>query len=591
MSKNDELPLDLPEPPTKEPADYILSSNYTLPSLLARGLMFTPNAGDGEGLAYLDQWHDRFPCDTNGVPEAWSSGVETSARNAFPILLKLRHQRRPIALRSRRDHRSLEALLLEDVDKFVFRSEEEKERFLSFEFENVPLESVTGRAVVDLARFRALAPKGSRTRRADTSDDHELSAIIRRADGIGAIIALILSNSRSNGEWVHQLGLITTVDPKRSMSDCWLREVIERLRKPNSPLPSDLDRALLAATCRVLLRHPLASGWPSAQILSEVVTEALTGSNPTAIASYHVELDAWANHCHEVLSGKTLTVMLSDEKSIARRALLLLLLRGTVQAVSAASLDDPRSGLVVGRNVKMLALALAAAREGLRALGREFKSIENDAQPIDLRKSLSSIIVEEMRCMLTGASRPPSYQIDVGYVRLGSLCGQWEVRLPGTTTICLPAGFHKRLQEAYQRFNKLGIDEWQQPEWSFDAVAFCATGSDGKTRKAILRIPRGDQFKSICQLWLPLDIRIANRADKRGSRIGHKHRDTVLTHILESQAQTAAAFRYVLSDDGESLAMLVELRSDSLTDAEIRRALVDACAEANKMAERIASQS
>jgi hypothetical protein len=337
------------------------------------------------------------------------------------------------------------------------------------------------------------------------------------------------------------------------------------------------------------MRHPLSSGWPAAQVLNELITETVNGSAETFTASFRSELDAWADHCRQVLSGKTSTVSLTDEKSIVRRALLLLLLRGTVEGIASASLDDARSGIVVGRNVRMLALVLAAARTGLRALGRDYKSVATDAQSIDLRKSLSIIVVNEARGMLADSSRPISYEIDVRYVSLGPLRGEWEVRLPGTVTVRVPAGFHKRLQESYQRVRRIGLEEQSSTDWSFDAIKLLAAGPQGTKHKAVLRIPKGDQFSAISQILLPLEVRIPSRPERRGSRLGHGQFVAILTQILESQAQTGAVFRYVVSEDGVSLAILIELRLDMLSDIETKRAVVDACAEANRIAERIAS--
>ena len=69
---------------------YVLSSNYSLPMLLARGCILPPICGESTDIQFLDEFKDQLPWRKGKLPKSWADRVEASTRNAFPIAIGLK---------------------------------------------------------------------------------------------------------------------------------------------------------------------------------------------------------------------------------------------------------------------------------------------------------------------------------------------------------------------------------------------------------------------------------------------------------------------------------------------------------------------
>jgi hypothetical protein len=263
-----------------------------------------------------------------------------------------------------------------------------------------------------------------------------------------------------------------------------LRKVFKGLENANEPY-STLDELLSLIAGRVLVRYPMRIGWPSREVLERLKTEAESALTTARDDTDRLrgELLRWHERALAVLEEKGPEPQLGDDQHLCARALMLLLLRG---GDPDELKGNPGAGaLVIGKEVALLALALAGLRSGLRALPSELK--------VDPDKGLTRSWLE------FGARRFVSWfagtslsrlDLQIEYRRVGTLQGEWQFKDGDNLLMSRVAEFDADLVRVHSIGRSLGFefDEAEggalstRPGKSQRAVRLSIIGNGGDSR-------------------------------------------------------------------------------------------------------------
>lgn len=564
----------------------IVTSNYTLPALLARGLLLAPSGGESSEVSFLDGWGWSLPRVLDRVPHDWAKSIEHAARNAFTIALELSDGERcdDSAIQIGGDR--LHFVHLDCIAKILFRSEEERNRFLSWEFENVPTEGLMGLCHVDASAFASgqARERGNGTvNEAKTidvgrakSDGHAggspaFETILRRADVAAAAVTSLLAAGLEHKDWmaalaeIHSENAIGPVHPLRIILSSALGGCAER--------SADLDAVLLAAAVEILVHYPLAHGWPSVEILKEITRLAASRIDGASDSTARRELDDWARRCGAILEASGRLPPLTDEGSIVRRAILLLLLRGDPGTLLASKPDDVDSELRIGPKVRILALVLASLRAGLRALPRELKGVGHAATWIDLRTIGARVFLRSYEAQVSGASLIPRTGIHLRYHDRPLLADVWEVHAGDAMLVTLPAAVDPRLREFAVRASRLGIDAVRATDNQEELELSNSANPDKYGPVRLKYCPGESGGMGFVRLYgeAPSRDPLKRRSASPPKRFDALSKDSIIG-VLKQHWDTCGPTRIAVSDDGSTLRVFLDMDVETLDDQAFRKA-------------------
>ena len=350
-----------------EDRSLILSSNWSIGALLARGCLVPPSWGEATDLDFFDEkWKDRLPLAAGRVPAGWSQAVREGRRNAFPILIVVHGA-----------STSSDVVRLSDVDRLVFADEEELALLLESPFSDIDLGALALPLVVqpELFQGRAVEP----TRATDTVVPRPGG--LRRADSIAAVRATLPRVVTGVMSWSSYLERAWDVVGEESCATGdWfghcLRGAASRVGRADADTLA--DELMARAADLMVAKYPISGGWPALEVLEVLVESLLQDGLP----SEEVEiLRQWKEMTEAVMRGTGSLPELGDERGIEYRAITYLLMRGgdVSQVLESDALADG-AALRVGEEVRAAAAILAALRTGLRALPTNLKfPLETDA--------------------------------------------------------------------------------------------------------------------------------------------------------------------------------------------------------------------
>jgi hypothetical protein len=357
---NDDEPQPDPERAGTH-AGFVLSSNWTIGPLLARGCLLPPAWGEESGLSFLDEgWPETLPSSIDALPEDWCDAVRAARRNAFPIGVKLWDS-------AEGPH---SCLALDEVDCLVFENDEEQSMMLDSPFADFDLRKLGLRCEVDPSVFKGQQVPVARTEvRVTTSKEG-----LRTADCLASLRAILPIIASGTEEWISStLSLWSWPYASAEEGLDWIADCVKGVIGPkvdNREHP--LERRLLMAFAGLMRTdYELATGWPAAEILRRVMDQV----NEAPVESSEKEvLSKWGEVSHTAIRGDGKVPALGDEKGICFRAITYVLLRGgDLEKVLTSDKDGPIS---VGHNVRAVAASLAALRAGLRGSPSVIKTLQ-----------------------------------------------------------------------------------------------------------------------------------------------------------------------------------------------------------------------
>ena len=450
---------------------YVLSSNYTLPALLARGCLLSPNCGESSDIAFLDQFAEALPYRMGQLPRSWSESVEASVRNAFPIAIRMRKETSPRSLKLGDPIGTIEAVLLEDVDGLIFRKENELKLFESWSFDNYAIRGTGLELCVDATVFNGddgsqsePAVLGGKDKVRDDGSGNEPKTpnedILQRVDALTAILAVYMKAVPANEAWMKPLeNILEDTDPTWSNTPAdILPSMVRIVQGRHFESKDNLEAALLHASIETILKFPVNAGWPSHEVLQLIYDTALDRGLREGYDELRHALDTWQKRCVEALDAKEIAFDLTDDPvKMVRRALVLLLLRGELNAVDATRTGQSSEVLKVGVGVQATARCLAAIRTGFRSLPQKYKFSDEIEGPV-LLQVLGRLLVDRY-CVLAGGGermfvKPPV----VNYEHHGEFDGSWKIFIEDNVAIRRQAKFDPNITRLYHLCRALNYE-------------------------------------------------------------------------------------------------------------------------------------
>ena len=528
----------------------VLSSNFAIGPLLARGCLLSSETGSGT----FTTTSDRF--DENAV-----TAVMASARNVIPIAISLKSGRGVRSLTIPGIDGSLEAVAFSDVDALLFRSEKEKTRFTSLEFGNYSLDALELTSTVSEDAFPALDQTSVTTSEmAEPVVPSSLTSAVRQAESLAGLVAYYFNASPGRAIWMRGVQALTAANRRNSPpSESW-PERISRIAIDRSAPTRDSDDALLAATIEVLSHLPVEQGWPSHEVLTQI-RESAARLVPAGDDKTSRDITVWADRALEILDAKAEPSSLADDAHVLRRAVLLLLLRGDIDAILAgvaASTGNQRPG----PQVLGVAGALAAYRAGLRALPNRCKSGPDRAASTTMLSYLGELFLAELQehepCLFPAHFARPQ----IAYRRIRALQGEWVVSIEGTESARIPATFDSGLERLLTMGRDLGFEF---DEHGDAGLVTNVVKSDGKPRPVYLKVLKGETVGGAVVRFSSPTLKLV------GPNSRSKLSKEVLLNLLIRNADPEMNCRFAIEDDESVIVVLVDQLLGTLDEAEFRK--------------------
>lgn len=617
---------------------HVLTSNYQLPSLLARGVLFADVIENT--VADLDDAPEATQL-TVFVGRAGAEDLErirSSARNSFPIALRLKENVRPKKFVVASKPNGVEYILLEDLDVIVFASEREAKLFQSWRFSNyqadpmvmgiettpdlfsgedasasgVSKDTSKGDVVLTSSDHQAMDLGQSTHRATKTSsaiDDFEskvtstdqvqmpeahagssdLPSLLRRGECAAALVSAYLSRAPAKAEWLDDWASTFRTEAEGPICEgiSRLRFMLIPILQPETKQFHDLDSVLLSSTVRVLGEYPLSAGWPSMEILERIVKIATGYCHDTALESVERDIHVFHNRAQAVLSNKVSGINLSDDPPrIVRRSILLMLLRGQVDAVERSALGSQGSPLALGQSVKALALCLVAMRTGLHALLSGLKSADGPENSKRLLSVLGSYLVAVME--FAGSETESSYpvpNINVRYKPISEFDGEWIHEIQAHELRHQPSERDPTLLRLVALSQHLGFVPRR-----FGARGFEHAISVGNQTTKVIRVEllnstwRGTP---VVRFWSQV-VSIGRGGKRTDEHVVIANRralsKNLFSDLLKLNSLPTRHVRIALSDDEKSIFVIVDQLLSTLDDDEYRFNAECVAKEATKIA-------
>lgn len=534
-----------------QPALKVLSSNFTIGPLLARGCLLSSDGG-----------HDTFTATSAQFDTAAVTALMGSARNVIPIGVGLKAGRsvRSITIPGVKGH--LEAVALSDVDALFFRSDKEKARFTSLEFGNYSLDALNLPCKIADDTFppsdEAVVPAIADT--AEPSVASDLNAALRRTESLAGLVAYLFNASPGRAIWMRGVQALTA-DGRRVTNSprTWPERISGSIADRSAPI-RDSDDALLVSAIEVLSGLPLEEGWPSHEVLGRI-RECATTLVPPADEKVGRDISVWADRALEILDARAEPSSLADDAHVLPRAILLLLLRGELDAILtgiAASTGNQRPG----PQVLGVAGALAAYRTGLRALPNRCKSGPDRAASTAMLSYLGELFLA-LLCQSDLSLFPARFpRPQVTYRRIKALQGEWVVTIDGTECARIAATFDSGLERLLTMGRDLGFEFEEHGD---TGLVTKVVKSDGKPRPVYLKVLKGDTVGGAVVRFSSPTLKLV------GSNSRSKLSKEVLLKLLIRNADSDMNCRFAIEDDESLIVVLVDQLLGTLDEAEFRK--------------------
>lgn len=551
----------------------VLSTNFTIGPLFSRGCLLPPAVEDPE-YPSGSQWRTLQRA-KGAIPRAWSEAIAQGARNVFPIGVRLKRGRDVRCIPIDGGKVAIDAIGLADVERLLFRSQSELERFSGLEFSNYDSSDVGRLAAVEVSAFEAVDPtpqdKASRPVTEDSppvANEHnelvqpEVPAsvrdAVRLADCRTAIVAFLFTSSPGKPAWMREIEMLGS--RKRGQSGgTWPGAVISAMTGEIPGLPP-VERALLMAAVSRLRQLPLEAGWPAELLLREVSEDAIGALRSDGHESSRdcdaVEL--WRSRAADVLSSRAEPHSMSDDAFQLQRALLFLLLRGDLE-----SMGEPVTGRVggigPGPTVQGIAGLLAAYRTGVRSMPSRYK--KSTAGSPKWLEYLGDAFMAFAGSAGTQGIIPAELPLPrAKYRTVRALQGEWIVSLGREEIARVPLVVDPALERLLAIGRQLGFDFQEHGEEQLVAIV---PQPNNRSREVYVQILSGtDAGGQMVRFYTkPLATSLPAR-NKKPSR-------ETAVRLLELNAAPNMACRFAIDSNSEVVVLADQLLA-TLDDDEFR---------------------
>lgn len=546
----------------------LLSTNWSIGGLLARGCLLPPAFGEPTQVPFLDDgFRESLPVAKDRVPGEWSMAVRRSRRNCLPIAIRFLPWEEDGLDDSKREA-SVRSLALSQVLELVFPSEKERKRFAGLSFPDFDVSRLGIRMKSDVEIF----PEGERGDRPQTEFARDVhpeqdvrAGALALADSAAALQAILLSGCPGTEEWTRAVSSAPAGPSEAGKPRGWVEAVRLGLARGDAT-DGSLEGALLASASEVLSReYRIEVGWPASEVLDRI--SARTKERlPRHIREREAKrLEEWTDHCRAILTGRQDPPPLLDAGSVPMRAVLLLLLRGDLEPLMAARVGpDAKSDLKVGRDVRALAACLGAVRTGLRAMPVNLKS-PNLESPRQMLEFLGVSILRELGLRPEAAGVT---HVEVNYRELGVLEGEWVFKHGSTEllrkrrevdpTLSRVAAIGRQFGYSMKREGETSLRLSLDVEEGREQPVFLALHWDGRGENRFLRI------------WSPaLDLSARGKRSSRWPTAAlNKRPKSFLLDLLERNSHRDMSCRFAISRELQSVMAVADQLLATLDDQE-----------------------
>lgn len=340
---------------------------------------------------HLMLWHNGFPAPL--LP------LLSEGDGMFPILLDIDKSQLPktkTRIQLRRDFTTAESKVfklsrnticelfqtpipISAIKALCFTTKDNLEDFKARGFDNtLPLPSLSVEPLLfntlgpDPEQFAALGSAAPITN-GTTEDFRKLDS----AMGAINMLALLLPKSKN---WLDGLtnALKYPNKQKRQIPEPhpWLLILVKLILEPAHPqdASSSVDSKLISAAIQVLKETKPSEGWVEEKLTSDIALIATGGAKPSDVK----EINKWRDIVVATSKGEKQIESLDDSKSVVRRGLMLLILRGTPERIIHAK----ETHISPGSQVTAIAGMLSGLFYGYTRLSRDLKTKGCNPNPL-----------------------------------------------------------------------------------------------------------------------------------------------------------------------------------------------------------------
>jgi hypothetical protein len=568
---------DAPTTGHDAPQVAVLSSNFTIGPLLARGCLL-PDALEGDALSDTGA-PLRLQWSTGPIAADCVEALVASARNVVPIAVRLLPGRKVRHVSIGGQSALAECVALSDVEQLCFRNDKERVRFESLEFGNYSLPATGLPVGVDAGvlggREESAAPSthdgsdesatpttavGASTVAISTIDLHAATKAVRAADSRAGLLAYLLTGSPGWRVWMQGVEHLFAKKRKVNGTATWPENVVNAAVGATREAVN-VDEALLAATVEVLAKYPVESGWPAEQVLAEV-TEGAKARVASLDERAGRELARWSERAADVLASRAEPQSLADNGYVLQRAVLLLLLRGDLEGMSEGSVPSD-SVLRPGPQVVGTASALAALRTGLRSMPSRFKSASDQQAPgrllTYLGEAFLGMLAEPSQSSLIPASLPSP---TISYRPIRTLQGEWIVTISSREVARRVAEFDRGLERLLTMGRHLGFEF---EEHGTSGLVTHVLRPDGRRRPVFLDLLQSERSGGGVVRFSSPTLKLVGTNSR--SRLPKEF----LLDLLIRNASPDMNCRFAIVDDDSTIVALVDQLLATLDEAELKQ--------------------
>lgn len=556
-----------------EPPTIVLSTHFAIGPLLSRGCLLSV---DDLASSTIDTKNGpRFHTSNGSMMSEPIDAAVASARNVIPICIQLAPGRSVRQTPVKGTTFSVEAVCLSDVRALLFRNEKEKARFSSIEFGNYSLEGLglslkaepsvfpqpgsETRLVTDATSIEVGVeqPPVSTVEGADKTTSN-VRSVIREAECVSGFVAYLFTASPGRKQWMRGVEALASRKAVWKDQASWPEKLTTAILNQAS---TDAEGALAGSVVDVLRGYPVEDGWPSARVLSEIATRALERMASGTEKDVR-DMKLWSDRAADVLGAKVEPQSMSDEAFALQRAVLLLLLRGDVEAIGAG-VTAASGRQKPGPQVFGIAGSLAALRTGLRSLPSRCKIGSDQQAPGRLLAYLGDLFLALLKHGLNPAFWPTDVpRPTVTYRSIRPLQGEWVITVAGEEISRIPAEFDTGLERLLTMGRDLGYEFEERGD---TGLATYVPQADGDRRPVYLRVVKtGSADDAVVRFSSPTLRLVGVNSRARLPR-------ELLLKLLMHNSRPDMNCRFAIEDEEGIIVVLVDQLLGTLDDAEFNR--------------------
>jgi hypothetical protein len=554
--------------PSRGKACHALSCNWSIGQLLGRGALTAPNLGELTDVPFLDSSSACIPLTKGAFPQNWISELKECRRNLTPIAVRL-HQR----WTAKRMETWSKAICLDEVEALVFESEKDLKNFQANRFADYDLDEIGLLLITDPATFGG---KNSPIKPAEPSTAAEnlidARSSFRTSDSHAALASVLLSTAPGEQDWMTAFQSIWAADPSHGgLVSSWLHAIENGLRL-QPKIAQTLDEGLLSATAAVLCKSfPISAGWPASVVLQEVLDELPKWVNQDVLSVERDVITTWEQRCRSVIDAREDLPDMQDDRRVVLRAVMLLLVRGELEALTPSAGMTNRSR-PIGKCVRSLALCLAAVRTGLRACPSGIKHSSTESVNGTLLRAIGRKFVENIDVLPKKGAKSATGSLKVEWRSIQTLSSEWVLSYGKHEFFRKPVDYDPVLKQVESMARQMGI-EFEEVNSSLLRTSVEVENGTHQSLYLSLKhsLPDASTFARFSSVVKELSLNKPKNGSLLSRAAVNRLPKDYLVDLLEKNGDKNMSCRFALCHELGAVITLADQLTSSLDEQELRQ--------------------